>query len=284
MTMGVGSSYHCNEENSQTRHEKPGDRKQVRFCVQQTAYFSNSQPPLEQHERKALCWYSDAELGPSRDDARRAIEALQERAEDLLTMRYDATDGVCLRGLEKYADAAAKFAGQKRLVCSVLQQQYVNNKADHVALVSRTLSQPFKDVARYYAAKSAEEASADEDGETDNEAQRRKERESAELAQHQEVATVLLWFVDAATHKRSSSNRSKPVYDSSSCLSSRKTGLELVQHVQQQEQEFSPGTPPEMVSKKRSLSALPIEEAGDQADELRLHRRNVKPCVRVITE
>jgi hypothetical protein len=295
MTAGISSCNNQRECSSRPSHlNKSGDKKQVTFSLQQTAYFSNSQQQqeLEQHERKSLCWYSEAELNSSRDDARHAIEALQERPEELLSIRYDATDGFCLRGLEKYADAAAKFAGQKRLVCSVLQQQSINNKMDHVALVSRTLSQPFKDVARYYAVKSAEEAAADEESNVGKEVQKRKENEaSADLAQQQEVATVLLWFVDAATHSGASS--SLPVPTSPSCSSSRTTGRELMKEVQrEQQEEQSLDTPPEMLSKKRSYAGSSTAEAGDhppsssfqQGEESLLLRRNVKPCVRVITE
>ena len=100
----------------------------------------------------------------------------------VLQCPQDETKIVCLRGIEKYADAAAKYAGQKRLVSSVLQQQSLNNEDIHVALVSRTLSQPFKEVARYYAMKSAEELDLS----------RKLEQEREERKQQAEVATVLL--------------------------------------------------------------------------------------------
>ena len=71
----------------------------------------------------------------------------------------------CWRGVEKYVDAVGKLEQQRRLVGSVLHQQSIcasggpigGSKEDHVALVSRTLSQPFKDLARHYAEECAQE-------------------------------------------------------------------------------------------------------------------------------
>lgn len=189
-------------------------RKRVSFGLQQTAYFSPEQL-LTRQERKNVCWYSESELNLSRDEARSAIQALHQQLQmdaiaattkmpigDFETTKptctsqssaygnwvlrcpNDQTKIVCLRGIEKYADAAAKYAGQKRLVDSVLQQQSLNNEDVHVALVSRTLSQPFKEVARYYAMKAAEEIDISRRMEQD--------KKDKELRQREEVATVLL--------------------------------------------------------------------------------------------
>jgi hypothetical protein len=103
----------------------------------------------------------------------------------VLRCPQDKTKIVCLRGIEKYADAAAKYTGQKRLVRSVLQQQSLNNKDIHISLVSRTLSEPFKEVARYYAMKSADELDLSRKLEE-------QQQQEMERIQREEVASVLL--------------------------------------------------------------------------------------------
>lgn len=115
---------------------------------------------LSLEERKSFCWYSDSELVPSREDARLAMSALHEVDGDVDAVHPNK--GVCLRGLEKYADAVVKVMMQRRLIESVLRQQRLNRDKkmvgdEHIANVSRYLSQPFKDVARYYAVKTAED-------------------------------------------------------------------------------------------------------------------------------
>jgi hypothetical protein len=243
-------------------------KKQVSFALQQTAYFSNPhREALQPEERKALCWYSDAELSPSREDARRAIQALQKQLDILQQQGEDGEDThskasvdalviqcpedpsqiLCLRGIEKYADAAAKYAGQKRLVGSVLRQQSINKRDDHlVALVSQTLSQPFKDVARYYAVKSAEE----------QEALRKQEEEERKSV----TTAVLLLLVEQQQQQQQHHNEGDPSKDGAV-------------HKRAQPQHHQ-----ERVS-KRARDA-PFYHDQDTC----LHRRNVKPCVRVISE
>lgn len=244
-------------------------KKRVTFGLQQTAYFAEPAPshssssagaaaaPSEHYHDKSSRWYSDSELQRSRDDARQCILSLQLRLEQegsnhasisidelKIPCPHDPSQTLCLRGIEKYADAAAKFAGQKRHVGSVLKQQSLDNKEEHVALVSRTLSQPFKDVARYYALKSAEEL----------EALRKQEEEQRDVAK-----AIVLILASRQQRKHHEMIHSSPV--------STTTSMELHQDGRL--------TPPEMVStsSKRSLSPP--------------HRRcsrNVKPCIRVISE
>ena len=54
------------------------EKKRVSFSLQQTAYFSPEQL-LSKEERKMECWYSEAELTVSRDEARMAIQALHHQ-------------------------------------------------------------------------------------------------------------------------------------------------------------------------------------------------------------
>jgi hypothetical protein len=122
----------------------------VSFATTQTAYCNPQQLTVE--ERKALCWYSEDELVPTRDDAREAMRILQDGSG--LFRRIPAD--VCIRGIEKYADAMAKVMGQRRLVQSVLEQQK-KCPAEGLANISRYLSQPFKDLARYFANRSLED-------------------------------------------------------------------------------------------------------------------------------
>ena len=137
---------------------------------------SSSLDAITHEEYKSLCWYSEQELSPSREDARQAMHALQKVNGDV-----DAVDcpHMCLRGLEKYADPMQKVTGQRKLVESVLQQQNYNRSNshdggfgdEHIANVSRYLSQPFKDLARYYAVMHHEEYDDDEDFLEDEEEQ-----------------------------------------------------------------------------------------------------------------
>ncbi|KAG7343353.1 hypothetical protein IV203_021298 [Nitzschia inconspicua] len=228
-------------------------KKRVTFGLQQTAYFappssSNDCEAASQEHQRRSTWYSDRELQQSRDEARTCVLFLQQRLHqegdqhsslsiDALEIPCpnDPSQTLCLRGIEKYADAAAKFAGQKRHVGSVLRQQSLDNKEEHVALVSRTLSQPFKDVARYYAMKSAEE----------QEALRKQETEQRDVAQA--IVMMLASKPHEKTHPR--------VVSSSDLV------------------EDGRSTPPEMVSTKRSLPSHHLH-----------HCRNVKPCIRVISE
>ena len=146
--------------------------KRVSFTTvkeEEEGHCYNEEDDLSKGERKALCWYSEDELSDSREDARLAVEALQKVDGD-----FDAVDQskYCLRGVEKYADVAIKVMLQKRLVDSVLHQQETNRTKriksgeEHIALVSKMLSQPFKDVAQYHALRNAEQVLHSEDSST----------------------------------------------------------------------------------------------------------------------
>jgi hypothetical protein len=128
--------------------------RKVSFATTQEAYCN---PPCLE-EQKESSWYSQQDLTVSREDVRKAMEALHQ-VEGNLEM-IDQTQ-ICLRGIEKYADLVQKVVLQRRHSESVLRQQDTNREtrsksgADHIALISRLLSQPFKDVALYYAAQNA---------------------------------------------------------------------------------------------------------------------------------
>lgn len=128
--------------------------RKVSFATAQKAYCN---PPCLE-EQKESSWYSQEDLADSREDARKAMEALHQ-VEGNLEM-VDQTQ-ICLRGVEKYADVVQKVMLQKRHSESVLRQQETNRQTgsksgvDHIALISRLLSQPFKDVALYYASQNA---------------------------------------------------------------------------------------------------------------------------------
>jgi len=261
-------------------------KKHVSFSLQQTAYFSPEQI-LSKQERKSECWYSESELNISREEARTAIQALHhqlqldaaaastatnqnltqtsqtatplsdEYGSWVLRSPYDETQIVCLRGIEKYADAAAKYAGQKRLVDSVLQQQSLNNEDIHVALVSRTLSQPFKEVARYYAMKSAEELDLSRKLEDER-------KETEERKQQEEVATVLLLIMRQQENQQKQHQhqaQSSPSTSSTSSSSKYSEGSPIV-------------TPRGSVwGKRSSCTNSPL-----------LDKRNVKPCIRAVSD
>lgn len=253
-------------------------KKRVSFGLQQTAYFSPEQI-LSKQERKNECWYSESELSVSRDEARMAIQALhhqlqmdamaattgsatdENRTSSVVSNEYgswvlkcphDETKIVCLRGIEKYADAAAKYAGQKRHVDSVLQQQSLNNEDVHVALVSRTLSQPFKEVARYYAARAAEEL--------DRSMKLEQEREEKEQKQREEVATVLLLIMGQQEELQHQQLKASPNTPSSASPPKLSQTSPIV-------------TPRESYSGKRPFPTSPLCE-----------KRNVKPCIRAIQD
>ena len=128
-------------------------KKRVSFSITQTAYCNPHQLTVE--ERKQICWYSEDELVPSRNDARQAIEVLQNGETGECFVRLVPAD-VCIRGIEKYADAMAKVTGQRRLIESVIGQQK-KCAPETLGDISRYLSQPFKDLARYFAHRSLED-------------------------------------------------------------------------------------------------------------------------------
>ena len=263
------------------------EKKRVSFSLQQTAYFSPEQL-LNKEERKSECWYSELELNVSRDEARTAIQAMHHQLQSdavaaakatstnvieritplapvsdefgnwILRCPEDQTKIVCLRGIEKYADAAAKYAGQKRLVNSVLQQQSRNNEDIHVSLVSRTLSEPFKEVARYYAMKSAEELVLSRKLE--------EEQEETERRQREEVATVLLLIMGQENTRKQQEHQhqhQQPMPKTPSQLPTPKL------------QESSPIVTPRgsMSGKRPSFTSSPLSES-----------RNVKPCIRSFSD
>lgn len=258
-------------------------KKRVSFGLQQTAYFSPEQI-LSKEERKSECWYSEAELNASRDEARMAIQVLHQQLQldaaaatnstttnaiQTITPAVSVSEGygswvlrcpedetkiVCLRGIEKYADAAAKYAGQKHLVHSVLQQQSVDKDDIQISMVSRTLSKPFTDVARHYAMKYAEEL--------DISTKLEEEQEETERRQREEVATVLLLIMGQENNRKQQEQEQTPMKTPSHPSNSKV-------------QETSPiVTPRGSISRKRALlTSSPLSES-----------RNVKPCIGTIPD
>lgn len=253
-------------------------KKRVSFGLQQTAYFSSEQV-LSKEERKSVCWYSEDELNASRDEARMAIQVLHQQLQldaaastnsttkkvvQTVTSAIPVSEGygswvlrcpghetqiVCLRGIEKYADAAAKYSGQKHLVRSVLQQQSVSKEVVQISMVSRTLSKPFTDVARYYAVKYAEEL--------DLSTKIEEEQEETERMQREEVATVLL-LIMRQENDRKQLDRTQLLSEPRSQSASSKVSE----------------TPRGNISRKRALlTTSPFSGT-----------RNVKPCLQTIND
>eukprot|EP00532_Pseudo-nitzschia_australis_P013085 CAMPEP_0168222116 /NCGR_PEP_ID=MMETSP0140_2-20121125/10386_1 /TAXON_ID=44445 /ORGANISM="Pseudo-nitzschia australis, Strain 10249 10 AB" /LENGTH=252 /DNA_ID=CAMNT_0008151471 /DNA_START=213 /DNA_END=974 /DNA_ORIENTATION=+ len=237
-------------------------KKGVSFSLQQTAYFSPEQI-LSKQERKneidataATSTVTPATVSnghgfttpppplSSTSSTSTSTPLSNEYGSWVLQCPQDETKIVCLRGIEKYADAAAKYAGQKRLVDSVLQQQSLNNEDIHVALVSRTLSQPFKEVARYYAMKSAEELDLS----------RKLEQEREEQKQQAEVATVLLLIMGQQQQQHEQ------------------------QHQQQQLQQSTSTPPTSIVTPRGSILG---KRSSSFANSTMSENRNVKPCIQI---
>jgi len=319
----VACSIESSNSVSNSSCEKMEMKKRVSFSLQQTAYFSPGQQLTTQGSKKE-CWYSEAELNVTRDEARMAIQALHHQLQldaaaaaavstigtsiteatsmpttgtessssaDSDSILSDGTGNgwvlrcpqdkskiVCLRGIEKYADAAAKYAGQKRLVKSVLEQQTLNNKDVHISLVSRTLSEPFKEVARYYAMKSADELELSRKYEEQQEETERKQRE--------EVATVLLLIMGQQQQKL----KRNGVLASSS-LTTKNLMLPLSSPRKSITSNSSLDKHGLILQEKVPIVTLPGSITGTTTSSSKrssppyspLSERNVKPCIRSIS-
>jgi hypothetical protein len=262
-------------------------KKRVTFGLQQTAYFtdatvfsrsSSMESPSVDDDYKASCWYSDGELQQARDDALRCVLSLQERLKqegdnyasisiDSLEIPCpdDPSQSICLRGIEKYADAAAKFAGQKHHIGSVLRQQALNNKEEHVALVSRTLSQPFKDVACYYARRSAEE----------QEKLRKQETEQMDVTQR-----VILFLASPRNPEKKIHHQLSSPSNMSRFQDGRSTPPELVSTSTngKRDRDHHDG------NNDSSSSCLYNNDMDNYTTHHHHNGRSVKPCIRVISE
>lgn len=146
-------------------NKKPSDTmtmretKRVSFASTQTLFFRPDY--LTSEERKVLCWYTNEDLEHSRSETMEALRRLKEVDGNIDAL--DKAAGICLRGIEKYADAVAKYRNQKLFVDSVLRQQTANRQSaakvaeEHLATLCRYMSQPSKEMALFYASRSAEE-------------------------------------------------------------------------------------------------------------------------------
>lgn len=324
--ISCGSSTTIDNGTSSTNHTK----KRVSFSSQQTAYFSPDHQ-LTKQDLKTLCWYSEAELTISRDEARMAIHALHHQlqldadaaaasvgkregrssknkttsatrspskssltaaavddASDCsssssteknsweLRCPHDRSKIMCLRGIEKYADAAAKYAGQKRLVHSVLQQQALmnntnttmnNNKDVHIAMVSRTLSEPFKEVARYYAMKSADEL------DSFRKVEKKQQQQETERKQREEVATVLLLIMGQQQQQQQLQTQDDEGFASLSPVTAVATTNLMMPLSPRQS----------MLSESGSVTSSQLKRSSSTTD-YPLSERNVRPCSKTISD
>lgn len=135
-------------------------KKQVSFASSQTLYFSAH--CLCNEERINLCWYTNEDLQPTRAEVRETIELLQSVQGNLDAI--NETGDLCLRGVEKYADAVGKYRNQRLYLESVLKQQKLNREdgapkpnPESLAVLSRYMSKPSLDIALFYAARNAAE-------------------------------------------------------------------------------------------------------------------------------
>jgi hypothetical protein len=130
------------------------EKKKVSFSATQTLFVSYQ--CLSSDERRKLCWYTHEDLHPSRTEVREAIRVLQSM-EGNMDAIDKSQDNVCLRGIEKYADAVGKYRNQRLFMESVLQQHATRPDAESLATLCRYMSQPSTEIALFYAAKSAAE-------------------------------------------------------------------------------------------------------------------------------
>lgn len=128
-------------------------KKKVSFASTQTLFFSAQY--LTSEDRKNLCWFSNADLEHSRAEVREAIRLMQEMEGNIEAV--NKVHDVCLRGVEKYADAVGKYRNQRLFIESVLQQHSSRSDAETLAALSRYMSQKSTTIALFYASKCAEE-------------------------------------------------------------------------------------------------------------------------------
>lgn len=142
--------------------------KRVSFETTRTRYFEQSNCHSDDIKQR---WYTNEELSDCREEAKRTLEALQavQGKVELVDPRF------CVRGIEKFGDLMAKIRTQKLVKQSILQQQRQVKKAnedgngdesstaqatcpEQLAVLSRYLSQPSRDIAHQYALLNAREA------------------------------------------------------------------------------------------------------------------------------
>lgn len=139
-------------------------RKRVSFESTQTHYFEQPWHSEEKSQR----WYTNEELSNCRQEAKQALEALQaaQGRLELVDSRF------CLRGIEKFGDLMTKIRTQKIVKQSILQQQRQRKRdtkdgkkddciptcPETLAVLSRYLTQPSRDIAHQYALMNATEA------------------------------------------------------------------------------------------------------------------------------
>eukprot|EP00980_Cylindrotheca_fusiformis_P013592 scaffold3481_cov115-Cylindrotheca_fusiformis.AAC.6 len=125
--------------------KKENTKKRVSFASTQTLFFSAQY--LTKEERKNLCWFQNEDLESSRNEVREAIQLMQEM-EGNMDAVHQSHGNICLRGVEKYADAEGKFRNQRLFIESVLRQYY-HSKSDTegLAAIARYMSQPSTTVA-----------------------------------------------------------------------------------------------------------------------------------------
>ena len=167
-----------------------GQRKRVQFAETQTLFFGTSslntttiindtnndeEETVEQQDDKRARWYTQEELVESREEARLALQALQQVQGDVHSVDPQRH---CLRGIEKFGNVMAKLQTQRVLKESILTQQRqtkqeitttttatnetsVKTCPEQLAVLSRYLSQPSRDLAHLLALASARELGHD---------------------------------------------------------------------------------------------------------------------------
>lgn len=148
---------------------QPVEKKAQHVATHSCHYYCDG---LDKDERKAICWYTPEDLQPCREEAKDAIQQLQSSLEQGTLDLLDE-ENVCLRGIEKYADAAGKYRKQRIYIESILQQQRAilqnqqpsiacgagEDAVESLANLSRYLSQASIEIALFYAGRCAAELS-----------------------------------------------------------------------------------------------------------------------------
>lgn len=147
--------------------------KRVSFEIAQTQYFEQQRPRSDEGGSNLDDrWYTSQELTHSREETRLALQALQaSTAEEI----GGSNTQFCFRGIEKFRDVIAKVQTQRLVKESVLRQQRLSREAttdgddkerikacpEQLAILSRYLSQPSKEIAHRLALVSAQETLQD---------------------------------------------------------------------------------------------------------------------------
>lgn len=178
MSSSLQQVHDNTNDSSYTEEMSESNRKRrVSFAATQTQFFAQS--PHEPHgaDDKSLRWYTAQDLLDCREEARQALHALHQANGDLQSVDHERH---CMRGIEKFGDVVAKMQTQRILKESILNKQrqtkqepfndgneqetkVVRACPEQLAVLSRYLSQPSRDMAHQFALANAKEALEDAD-------------------------------------------------------------------------------------------------------------------------